>query len=322
MKTACALASLVLLAVLLAISLLALDEHVVVLALAGDVMLGRSVAEANAEGGWDDVLAALTPYTASVDLAFANLESPLTTASLIADRYDLRAPPEAVRALRTSGFDLLSLANNHAMDTGVSGLEETQYALRSAAIAAVGPGEEVVSLTINNVSMAWIALDDVMHPIDVERVKERITSLRWAADFLIASIHWGIEFESSPSERQRRLAFELATAGVDLVIGHHSHVLQPVEWIWGAGRGRPTLVVYGLGNAMFDQGTPARARQGATLLLEVGDGGMRIIQAVPHRIEPGIWRVMPAGPSVSNAVAESLNLNCDWVQGCCIAAQP
>jgi poly-gamma-glutamate synthesis protein (capsule biosynthesis protein) len=307
---------LTLIVVLLTIGLLAPCNNELTLALTGDVMLGRSVAQANAEGGWDQVLATLAPYVASADLAFANLESPLTRTPLTANGYDLRAPPEAVEALVASGFDLVSLANNHALDAGATGLSQTRNVLRSAGIDAAGPGDDHLLVIIDGISLTWLALDDVSHPIDMEHVRERIATARGRGDFLIVSIHWGVEFETSPSERQRLVAFELAKAGADLIVGHHSHVLQPVEWIWGAGRGRPTLVVYGLGNAIFDQGAPRKARQGATLLVDIDPGGLRISQAVPHQIEPGSWRTAPAGTQISFEVAESLSMACERVRGC------
>lgn len=316
MKAASALAGLALLVILLAIGLLAPGERVLTLALTGDVMLGRSIADAHVEGGWDDILATLAPYVASADFAFANLESPLTHAPLATNGYDLRAPPEAVEALVASGFDLVSLANNHALDAGVSGLNQTRDVLQSAGINAAGPKGESPHVIIDGISLTWLALDDVSHPIDLEHVRERLTRVRGMGNFLIVSIHWGAEFRTSPSERQRLLAFELATAGADLIVGHHSHVLQPVEWIWGAGRGRPTLVAYGLGNTIFDQGAPRKARQGATLLVEIGAGGLRISQAIPHQIEPGSWRTVPAGTLISIEVAENLNLACAMVRGC------
>jgi poly-gamma-glutamate capsule biosynthesis protein CapA/YwtB (metallophosphatase superfamily) len=315
-KSYSALSALTLTAVLLAMVLLSSGESTVTLALAGDVMLGRSVSQAHAEGGWKEILATLAPYVASADLGFANLESPLTDAPLIGDGYDLRAPEAAVRALRGSGFDLVSLANNHALDAGAGGLSDTQQSLLAAGIDFVGPNADVILTRIKRMTLAWIALDDIRRPIEVEQARARVADARGRADVLIVSIHWGAEFEAKPNARQRMLAAELAAAGADLIVGHHAHVLQPVEWIWGDGRGRSTLVAFGMGNAIFDQGTPAEARHGATLLVDVGAAGVRGVQAVPHQIQPGSWQAAPAGPSLSSAVASSLNMACAWVRGC------
>ena len=316
MRSAVALALLTLLAIALSIALLPPGEQRLTLAFAGDMMLGRSVGEANAEGGWDEILAALAPYATAADLAFANLESPLTGRPLVEATYDLRASPEAVVALQSAGFDLVSLANNHALDAGSDGLDETLQALQTVGIGAVGHGDEVLHSTVQHVTLAWIAFDDVRVPLDAARVFELVANARGRGDLLIVSIHWGSEFERSPSDRQRMLAEGMAAAGADLIVGHHAHVLQPVEWIWGLGRGRPTLVAYGLGNAVFDQGTPPQTRLGVTLLVMVGTAGVLEVEAIPHAIEPGSWRTVTAGPLLSTKAASSLNLACEWVRGC------
>ena len=315
-KSTGALAALTLLAISLAIVLLPSGERTLTLALAGDVMLGRSVAEAHTEGGWEEVLATLAPYVAEADLAFANLESPLTDAPLSSAGYDLRAPADAVMALKAAGFDLVSLANNHALDAGVAGLDDSLRALQAAGIDAIGPGEELWPMRIGGIGVTWIAFDDIRRPIDVQQARQRVASARGRGNVLIVSIHWGVEFQASPSARQRLLAEEFAAAGADLIVGHHGHVLQPVAWIWGEGRGRPTLVVYGLGNALFDQGAPPQARQGVTLLVDIGAAGVCGVQAVPHEIEPGRWQAVPAGASLARSAASSLNLACERVRGC------
>ena len=126
------------------------------LAFVGDVMLGRGVAQA-LDGDWEAAFAGVRPWLAEADLALANLESPLTTALPLSlssplgmlplplspptggdeGGYDLRAPLEAVAALRAAGFDVVSLANNHALDAGQAGLRETAGTLRVAGIGAL-----------------------------------------------------------------------------------------------------------------------------------------------------------------------------------------
>ena len=114
------------------------------LAFVGDVMLGRGVAQA-LEGDWEAAFAAVQLWLAEADLAFANLESPLTTMqslpSLPPSKHDLRAPREAVAALQVAGFDVVSLANNHALDAGEAGLQETVDVLRASGILSVANWE-------------------------------------------------------------------------------------------------------------------------------------------------------------------------------------
>jgi poly-gamma-glutamate synthesis protein (capsule biosynthesis protein) len=273
------------------------------LVLAGDVMLGRTVTSSHSPNRWSLALASLRPHVSRADLAFANLESPLTHAPSIGPGYDLRAPPESVAALRTAGFDLLSLANNHALDSGPRGLKDTLAALRRADLRPVGPGSETILLEIDGRSLAWLAFDDSMNPLDLEAAASRVRAARQVAQGVVLSIHWGHEFVTRPTERQRQVAAALAGAGADLIVGHHPHVLQPVEWLHGAGRGRPTLVAYSLGNALFDQGAPPAARQGALLRVELGPLGAHDPCAIPFQIDPNVWR-----PATASASTEAFAL--------------
>lgn len=276
---------------------------------AGDLMLGRGVAQAHADGNWDSALAFLTPELLGADLAFANLESPLTDAALLAAAYDLRASPEVSAVLAQAGFNLLSLANNHSFDAGPQGLEDTRHALKSAGIQALGPQERPQFTQVNRLTLAWYALDDTGQRLDIQQAREMLAGGRLRAHLQIVSIHWGSEGETAPNERQRQLAQRLASAGADLIVGHHPHVLQPVEWVWGAGRGRPTLVAYSLGNALFDQGAPPAARYGALLKVTIGPLGVRDACALPFQIDPRSWNTIPADPQATQRILESTGLD-------------
>ena len=111
------------------------DDRSLTLVLVGDVMLGRGVAQA-LDGDWGAAFAEVRPWLGGEAqarrLVLANLESPLTALPQLGQGYDLRAPPEAVAALTAGGFDAVSLANNHALDAGPAGLDETASALRAA----------------------------------------------------------------------------------------------------------------------------------------------------------------------------------------------
>ena len=120
------------------------------LALLGDIMLGRGVAEAHAAGGWEDSLSLLAPQIKAADLALANLESPLTEdTSLIPSAwenpqvYDLCATRQGVSALQSAGINLLGLANNHALDCSPQGLLETAGILEEEGLQTLQPGEVV-----------------------------------------------------------------------------------------------------------------------------------------------------------------------------------
>jgi poly-gamma-glutamate synthesis protein (capsule biosynthesis protein) len=295
---------------LLAIGLLPVSQRSVTIAFAGDIMLGRGVAQAHQQCCWDRALAALAPCTVSVDLAFANLESPLTSAPLNRETYDLRAPFEAHLALAAAGLDLVSLANNHITDSGEQGVHDTLAALRAAGVVGLGPSDLPWTTTLGGLKLAFLAFEDVLEPVDLRRAQAALKAQRRHADLLIVSVHWGNELESLPNARQQILARGLAAAGADIIIGHHPHVLQPVEWLWGEGRGRPTLVAYSLGNALFDQAAPPATRQGALLLVQAGPTGAVHLCVFPFQLDPRTWDVIPASPEAAARIAQDLGISC------------
>ena len=300
------------------------------IALVGDVMLGRGVAQA-LDGDWEAAFAGVQPWLAGADLAFANLESPLMTASpplssppaggtegfssppagvtegfssspvggTEGGLYDLRAPPEAVAALRATGFDLVSLANNHALDAGGAGLRETVDTLRAAGVGALMGGASAYSFP-HLPTCYFLAFDDSVAPLDVEAAAEAVAAAVGRAGLVVVSIHWGGEYQAAPGPRQRAIARALADAGARLIVGHGPHVLQRVEWVG------ETLVAYSLGNFLFDQPHPADCCWGA--ILYVRFQGDRIVAVEPLPTVVARARVRPAGPEDSAAILARLAL--------------
>jgi poly-gamma-glutamate synthesis protein (capsule biosynthesis protein) len=291
---------------LLVITLLPSAENSLQLASLGDIMLGRGVAQAHAKGDWETPFIVIEPVLSTADLSFANLESPITDVPLIKETYDLRAPSQSIQALASSGITLLSLSNNHIADAGQQGIEDTLSALASEGILSIGPGSDPLHLEVKGISLAWFAFSDIDHTLDLITLKHSLSSVRGRVDFILISMHWGNENQGWPNPRQKALARAVASFGADIVLGHHPHVLQPVEFIWGEGRGRPTLVVYSLGNALFDQGAPPAVRQGSLLLLTLGDLGVKEICAVPFQLDPTTWNVILAGSKVERQVIDNL----------------
>ncbi|MDY6874837.1 MAG: CapA family protein [Chloroflexota bacterium] len=259
------------------------------LALTGDVMLGRGVAQA-LDGDWETAFAEVRPWLAEADLAFANLESPLTTVPQMSDGYDLRAPPEAVAALRVAGFDVVSLANNHALDAGEAGLAETVGTLNATGIVGLAGWE---TGALGNWEIGFLAFDDSVTPLDVEAAAEAVSAAAEQGGVVLVSIHWGGEYQAAPGPRQRAIASALADAGADIIVGHGPHVLQRVEWVG------ETLVAYSLGNFLFDQPYPADCRQGAILRLTL-QGDYITAKVIPTVVEGGY--VVPASPEDATAI--------------------
>lgn len=258
-------------------------------------MLGRSVAAAYS-ADWPQPLAPLADSLQAADLALANLESPLSDAfTLTAARqngrsgsYNLCAPAGARQALQAAGLDLLALANNHAADCAATALNpagpysaeqrsaalaETSALLAQSGLQAVTPGGQPLRRTVNGQKLAFFALDDIGGGgAEDDEVLEAVRRAARQGDFVVVSVHWGIEYSTMPHARQVKLAQALADAGARLVWGHHPHAVQPLAWVWGHGQPSPTLVAYSLGNALFDQVVPPVVRRGALLQVSLADG--------------------------------------------------
>lgn len=255
------------------------------LALLGDIMLGRGVQAAYTGGDANKALAELSPTLESADLALANLESPLTSAPYSGSGFDLRANPVMIDALDAIGLDLVSLANNHILDGGQAGQDETKAVLRSRGLASIGPESQPVYREINGIKLAFLSFDDVSSTLDLASAKEAIRNARSRGALVVVSIHWGIEYQPGPNPRQQAIAQALVDSGASLIWGHHPHVLQPLSWLQDEG-GRPALVAYSLGNTLFDQITPPDARRGVLLLITLNQQGVQEVEALPLQIDP------------------------------------
>lgn len=255
------------------------------LALLGDIMLGRGIQAAHTGGDTNRVLVELSTTLEITDLALANLESPLTSAPYAGSSFDLRANPEMVDALDAIGLDILSLANNHISDGGQAGRNETKAVLQSHGLASVGQESQPVYRDINGIKLAFLAFDDISSPLDLASAKEAVRNAKSRGAQVVVSIHWGIEYQPGPNQRQQAIAQALVDSGASLIWGHHPHVLQPVRWLRDQG-GRPALVAYSLGNTLFDQITPPDARRGALLLITINQQGVQEVEALPLQIDP------------------------------------
>lgn len=276
----------------------------------GDVMMHADVKEAGATGGfaalWEDV----APLLKGADVAFANLETPVAPKTGRPGRpYEFNAPALLPEVLRSSGFTLLSTANNHTFDQGAKGVAETLDRLREAKLLAVGAGatqaeaEATRMVEANGVKVAFLAFTDLLNldlnrkatepwvrTLDLEPALQALRAARSQADAVVVSVHWGDEYHHLPTRRHREIAAKFVEAGADLILGHHPHVLQPMEILEGGGRS--AVVAFSLGNFISNQDRMYRAdlfpvaagdnRDGAALFctfskVRAPDGSVKVI---------------------------------------------
>ena len=238
----------------------------------GDLLMHQDVKRAAKEnaGGFQGLWGDLKPLFSEADLLFGNLETPVAPATGNSGRpFVFNAPLELPQALKASGFTILSTANNHAYDQGSKGVVETLERLEAVGLIAVGSGRDRAQaelprfLECKGVKIAFLAFTDLFNlnlnqggkgpwvrGLD-DGALDAVRAARNQADLVVVSVHWGIEYEHLPRARQREMAANLIGCGADLIIGHHPHVLQPLEWL--EANGRKGAVAFSLGNFISNQ---------------------------------------------------------------------
>jgi len=242
------------------------SRHLVIAAV-GDIMLDGSAREIMQEHGYDFAFEKMRPWLKKADIAFGNLEGPLTTRGTPAPdkKYLFRSPPDKVAAaLKEAGFDVVSLANNHSLDYGSVGLADTVAALNDAGIRHVGAGKnlpiarQAAVLERNGLKVAFVAYS-LTFPEEFwataekagtvfgyrEIVEADIKAAKQKADIVVASFHWGQESKTELRPYQVALGHAAINAGASLVIGHHPHILQGVEHY------KNGVILYSMGNFAF-----------------------------------------------------------------------
>lgn len=231
----------------------------------GDISFEGPLAEKPSFACFEDIDSILS----RADVVVGNLECALTQSATgeVSEKCKLHGDVGWAHMLKRAGIDVLSLANNHLMDHGSEGLLSTLEALRSAGVRYVGAGANKreacaplileiagrrvaflarTAVVVSSPSYAGESVPGVafLDPVDAVAA---IHSCRSHADIVVVLIHWGIEEYSYPSPTQRELARRLVDAGADVILGHHPHVLQGIEY-WGSG-----VIAYSLGNFLFDE---------------------------------------------------------------------
>lgn len=266
----------------------------VTLAAVGDVLFARGVGKQIGRHGADWPFGKTRGILKGADLAFCNLECPLSTRGVPQKRRFLfRADPKLATTLRSNGFDVVSLANNHTLDYGREAMLDTIEAVRRAGMTPIGAGKNradtlrVRVVKRNGLRIGFVAYADlpsygiVLLPdrptvagADSGLLPREIRAAKSKCDVLVVSFHWGVEYMKRSAERQRTLARLCIDNGADLVLGHHPHVLQPVE----VYKGRP--IAYSLGAFIWD-GKVFGADKSAIYLFELGKSSARLAKTIP-----------------------------------------
>ena len=262
----------------------------------GDVLMTRT------EPAGLDPFASLDPNLGSSDFSLVNVEMAISDrGSPHWKRFVFRAPPSASERIAAGGVSVANLANNHANDYGSDALSDTIELLEAAGVATIGAGRNadeayqyLLLSTDNGVRVAFVGASMIVpsgftasaatpgiasaHPPARARVLDTVRAAAAKADAVVVAVHWGIERDTCPSSDQRLLAQQLLDAGADAIIGHHPHVLQPVEFTGGK------LVAYSLGNFIWHVRSGVL---GETGVLQIDFDGAEIVawEFHPHLLD-------------------------------------
>ncbi|MDI6709315.1 MAG: CapA family protein [Bacillota bacterium] len=252
------------------------------LAAVGDFLMHLPVVNSTRDAAtgaydFDSLFTDVHPLLAGADYTAANLETRLAGPGPGYQGYPLfNTPDDLAPAMRRLGIDLVTTANNHSMDMGWRGIVATLDCLDRAGVAHVGTYRSAaerekpfvvevrgVRLGILNYTATTNGLPlPAEHPYAVANLEEQQVSADLARlraldpDLIIAFVHWGTEYRRGPDPQQREWADKLARMGVDLIIGQHPHVVQPIERLdlrTADDRARTCFVVYSLGNFISNQ---------------------------------------------------------------------
>ncbi len=221
--------------------------------------------------GFDELLLGVREALSGIHVALANLETPIAPKTGKESRpFQFNAPAVLLSGLRASGFSMVSVANNHVYDQGTKGLSETLEILERSGLDFTGIAKsceeafrprlvEKEGLRVAFLAAAQMFNAEPKKPapcaakLDEKKLIQAAREARTAgADAVVLSVHWGNEYQTAPRKEEIDTAHRLLDGGFDAIIGHHPHVLQPLE-IYPAADGRLTFVAYSLGNFLSNQ---------------------------------------------------------------------
>ena len=269
----------------------------ITIAAVGDMHFDRKVREAINRSGGTAPLAHVADRLSAADIAVGNLESTLSelgTRNAQQD-YTFKGDPRGVEGLALAGFDFLSLANNHALDCGSEAMLDTIARLEANGIGHAGAGADKAAAwtpavrDVNGTTVAFFGFSHILPSGfvatdtsagiargrgNMDAVEAAIRAAKEQYDYVLVSFHWGVEYQDHCNGDQVADAHRAIDAGADMVLSHHPHVIQAVEYYNGK------LIAYSLGDFVFDHYS-RKTGEAFILEAELGPNGVANARAVP-----------------------------------------
>ena len=228
----------------------------------------------------------IAPLLSAGDITLINLEAPLLQDCIpTIEGMVFCGSSRSIAGLRYAGVDIANLANNHAGNYGISGIESTKKILTDAHIQVTGSESPVVT-QVKGITFGFLGYNSIGAPeqglswADAQAITKQIAQLKQnGAQFVVVSFHWGTEYTHDPDPSQIALAHLAVDAGADLIIGNHPHWVQGVEWY------KNGFVTYAHGNTVFDQMWSQETREGVIAQYTFKKTGLIDIKYFPTIIE-------------------------------------
>lgn len=261
------------------------DEQITIIA-TGDIIPARSVNyQATSRNNFRWPFEKTADVLKTADITFGNLESPLISdCPVTTEGMVFCGDARNVEGLVFAGIDIVSVANNHAGDHGLSGVKETKKFLEEKGIYVTGISGPVYK-SIKGIRLAFLGYNDIggkkegVSFAKNELVSEEIAKARKEADILIVTFHWGVEYATKITDRQKELSYLAIDSGADLVIGNHPHWIQPIEIY------KDKLIVYAHGNFIFDQEWSQKTKEGVVGKYVFSDKKLLYADFLPVKIK-------------------------------------
>ncbi|MGH3667006.1 MAG: CapA family protein [Acidimicrobiia bacterium] len=264
------------------------DKGYLVIQGTGDVAVDPEYIPALATEGWDHAWSGLNGLFLEDDLTVINLECVTSDLGSPLDKaFVFRCPTESLPSIKANGIDVGNLGNNHSGDFGKEALVDGRDQLLAAGIGPVGAGRnaaqagEPALFDINGWKVAvvgfggvapddgWYATADragMRNGDDTPTMVEAVTAAEEVADLVVVTIHWGMELDTTPRQDDIDRAHAMVDAGADIIFGHHSHRMQPLETVGDAA------VFWSLGNFVWPHNSVASATTAVARAVVAPDG--------------------------------------------------
>jgi poly-gamma-glutamate synthesis protein (capsule biosynthesis protein) len=289
----------------------------VTLSAAGDIRLSGPISEIAAAEG-DAAPSAAVKDLLAADIVFANLETPLTSrGAKTPKKFNFRSNPRDMAIVRAAGVTVVNIANNHVWDYGRDGFLDTLNNLEKDGWTYVGGGRDraaaeevrlfpfeglvvgIVGLTATHPEEGWAGKNKPgVAYSDFDRMAGIVGRAKAKCDVLVVSFHGGTELADDANDIQKAVAHAAIDAGADLFLGHHPHVIQPIELY----KGKPIL--YSLGNFLFVSPTPT-TRPEFVVRARLAKDGVRRLDLIP--LDGNFGKPKPASPEIAAAARAALD---------------